>query len=339
MRWVGVALAGFLAREPAGLLAGEAADHKVVRTAGPAWSQPPPGFGNRTQPAAPAAPAVLSGPGVLRRPRQHSSVWPSLFVKDSLYYGVTGAPSKHHLPYVACVPYKNGHSKWMQALALADDGCPQRSFQDPGFKQCFAKRLANHPTPGVFVNRKDVTSFMVARNPLERALSGWLTWLPGQSQFNQVPPTFAQFVQKIETDHVYRQNPHWRPQVQSCDLAHLHYTYILHAEDRAGWIPQLVQKLKFENKAPFGPVFIGATTKQEAMADPGRVCPGYRCHASTVMRKYYTQNLVDRVLALYAQDVHQLGYASEVSQLRALLVTNATTSSIAAFLQGESCVC
>lgn len=222
-----------------------------------------------------------------------------------------------HGSFLGCFPCKNGMMWWMNFACSVDPACGSKDAPE-------ATRLFELPAEDARAVMDDVSipRFVITRNPLIRALAGFLTWVENGNEFHYVPPTFEGFVKKLDESRVafptsetytWSKNPHWRSQLEYCGINHGEQFVAHKAEERRDWGPRLFKELGR------GYADVAARlnfTRADQPNGPSNVCPGYHCHAKAVMLMYYTPGLYDRLNRFYAEDIKTFGYETEVQELR-----------------------
>eukprot|EP00928_Gymnodinium_smaydae_P003973 TRINITY_DN11398_c0_g1_i1.p1 TRINITY_DN11398_c0_g1~~TRINITY_DN11398_c0_g1_i1.p1 ORF type:complete len:414 (+),score=97.70 TRINITY_DN11398_c0_g1_i1:112-1353(+) len=231
--------------------------------------------------------------------------------------------------FLGCFPCKNGMSWWTSFSCQVDPHCAWTpSVGD-------AARLYRLPEAARERALADasIPRFVIARNPLIRALSGFLTWVDQDNPYNYVPPTFDGFVRKLEAarlayptseTYTWARNPHWRLQREYCGLNHGQRFHVYKAERRSSWGAALLTQLG-------GQAYLRAAKGLNfSLADQpngdGENCPGYHCHAKAIMAQYYTPELFDLLQQYYWDDIVEFHYRDDVEQLRKALFPDASSA-------------
>lgn len=218
--------------------------------------------------------------------------------------------------FIGCFPCKNGMSWWTKFSCEVDSHC-----KEPGA----VMRLFLSSPRDLSKIRADeaIPRFVITRNPMIRALSGFLTWVGRDNEFNYVPDTFAAFVGKLDQSrlafptsetYTWSKNPHWRPQMEYCGLNHGEKFKTYKAEERGTWGTNLFSKLgKGYAKTAARLNFTFAADQKNG--NDGGDCPGYFCHAKAIMGYYFTADMYEKVRQFYWEDIREFNYETEVETL------------------------
>lgn len=211
-------------------------------------------------------------------------------------------------PFSVCTPPRVGCSRWKR-LARRIAGYKDY-MQNPhnsatnglrmAGKLSLEKKLEFWSTPKVF-------KIMLARNPIERILSAYLS----KKRQYQLASTFEAFVMTGLNQTLGRE--HWAPMTEVCDSpAKLHYDFVARTEDRDIWMPQLVDFLRIHEYHDRG-----WGEKNGSWSHAETTIGSMTTSASRVdaLRHHYTPELFRHVCSTYKQDVDDLGYRRDTERL------------------------
>lgn len=222
-------------------------------------------------------------------------------------------------PFAVCTPPRNGCSRWKRLLRRIQ-GYSDYLTRHPHHNNGLAStgELAR-PEQHEFWTTPQVFKMMLARNPMERLLSAYLshqkTWF--------LPRTFAEFVQQLPTgvkqtaDATAQArswfNPQlWTPQTQLCDSpAEFHYDFVAKVEDRDLWMPKLVDFLKIH---PYTDSGWGDHNEPFQKPDDAYFPESKTTSATQVatLKYHYTPQLFRFVCRYFREDIRALGYNRDV---------------------------
>lgn len=220
--------------------------------------------------------------------------------------------NNHIQSFAVCTPPKNGCSRWKRLL---------RRIQ--GFKD-YMRDPHNWRTAGLVMAGRQSVGFqhklwtkpiifkiILARNPLERLLSAWLS----KKKVFKLPLDFGKFTTMLDVKKWAGKDVHWKPQTFLCDSPGkgFHYDFIAKVEDRDIWMGKLENFLSIKRYTSTGWGENRLQRFSQAESKIGSVDTG--ATKLKILQRYYTPEIFKRVCRYYKNDIRDLGYEKDVQGL------------------------
>lgn len=273
---------------------------------GPAGSRPPPRWAPNWQ-------AWYRNPGNVQRamPAQGLGQPGQLF---------TSVVHKHpdHRPFAMCTIPRNGCSRWRRLLRRIE-GYPDYLEKDPHSRFTNGLKYVDQLQPPAERRVWATAAYFkvfIARNPLERALSAYLS----KKDKHNLPATFAGLVATFGKPRRWPAiDAHWRPQVTLCHSPALyHYDFIARVEDRNVWMPALFAHLRIGKYVQTGWADPAAGIQSNAsFAGASDVVGSVTTDATRLkaLRHHFTPAVFRRAMCYYREDIVVLNYNADVQRL------------------------
>eukprot|EP00746_Dinoflagellata_sp_MGD_P164429 gnl/MRDRNA2_/MRDRNA2_93050_c0_seq1.p1 gnl/MRDRNA2_/MRDRNA2_93050_c0~~gnl/MRDRNA2_/MRDRNA2_93050_c0_seq1.p1 ORF type:complete len:395 (+),score=77.54 gnl/MRDRNA2_/MRDRNA2_93050_c0_seq1:85-1269(+) len=263
--------------------------------------------------------AASKRPRKLRGRTLWAKTW-KVWYRKHKSYGGPGRPTapmwimknSHIKPFAVCTPPKNGCSRWKRLLRRIQGF--QDYMRDPHDWRTSGLVMAGQQPPQVqrkLWTKPGIFKMMLARNPLERLLSAWLS----KKKVFKLPLHFGVFTKMLDNKKWAGANVHWKPQTFLCDspAKGFHYDFVANVEDRDVWMPKLEEFLGIKRYTRSGWGSNGLQAFSKAESKFGSVDTG--ATKLKVLKKYYTPEIFRRVCRYYRNDIAVLGYKKDVKGL------------------------
>lgn len=217
--------------------------------------------------------------------------------------------------FAVCTPPKNGCSRWKRLLrriqGFSDYMRDPHDWRTNGLVQAGRQSVAFQRN---LWTKPNIFKIMLARNPLERLLSAWLS---KKKVFN-LPRSFGKFTQMLDHPKWSGASVHWQFQTSLCDspgtdIRSFHYDFIAKVEDRDIWMDKLEDFLSIKVYTSTGWGASGLQAFSEAESKIGSVDTG--ATKLKVLKKYYKPEIFRRVCRYYRKDIRALGYQKDIRGL------------------------
>lgn len=183
-----------------------------------------------------------------------------------------------------CIPNGNGQSSWRNTLNSTIGIQP---LHEPHVSQ-----------------RNGVFKLALVRNPIERALSGYIYWqksadsdadgtcLFGHDGGSTACMSFKEFIQILPQ---WLHHPRFKPQVDTCGRVSA-FDFVGKVEERAKWMPAFVDFIGLDSLVPF--------SAHDAHA-----------HPLEVIQSHIGIDELAMLSEIYSEDIQSFGYESEIQEM------------------------
>lgn len=218
-------------------------------------------------------------------------------------------------PFAVCTPPRNGCSRWKRLLQRIEG---VHDYMDNPHKNNELKRAGKQS----IVQQKKLWTepytfkMMLARNPLERLLSAFLS-KRGKKPF-PLPVRFSVFVHQLHKRHLAWNRHwglHWYPQTEICDSpARYHYDFVAKVEHRQIWMSRLENFLRIQPYTQNGWGEGGGPGSFQGAEDS----VGSKTTTATrikTLKRFYTPKLFKIACKYYEKDIRVLGYEKDIKAM------------------------